>query len=139
MIGYNFSVCSRFVIFFLRRVIFEPYSGYWHRHEWILATYMAAWAGIQPFIRSESIAEYFLRLCASATRPNSTLTFLFDLRRKRLKPWLDLMSPKTASGSMGRLLRCIIPRSLVSSSLARFLKESDRWLTFMVLQSMTEL
>ena len=39
-----------------------------------------------PIILSERIAEYFLRLCASATRPNSTLTFLFDLSRNRLKP-----------------------------------------------------
>ena len=29
---------------------------------------------------------YFLILCAVATNPNSTLTFLFDFRRKRLKP-----------------------------------------------------
>ena len=31
-------------------------------------------------------AMSFLMLCATATRPNSTLTFLLDFRRKRLKP-----------------------------------------------------
>ena len=49
-------------------------------------------------------AMYFLRLCAIATRPNSTLTLALDLSLKRLKPWLNLISPKTASGSMGRML-----------------------------------
>ena len=50
------------------------------------------------------MAMYFLRLCASATSPNSTLTLALDFSLKRLKPWLNLMSPKTASGSMGRML-----------------------------------
>ena len=44
---------------------------------------------------------YFLILCAKATSPNSTFTFSFDLSLNRLKPWLYLMSPKTASGSTG--------------------------------------
>ena len=49
-------------------------------------------------------AMYFLRLCARATSPNSTLTLALDLSLNRLKPWLYLISPKTASGSMGRIL-----------------------------------
>ena len=56
------------------------------------------------FLQSLS-AMYFLMLCASATKPNSMFTFSFDFRRKRLNPWLNLMLPKTASGSMGLLLR----------------------------------
>ena len=50
------------------------------------------WAGPHQAISSpisfaaRFTAISFLMLCAVATRPNSTLTFLLDFRRKRLKP-----------------------------------------------------
>lgn len=58
-----------------------------------------------------------------------------DLRRNLLKPWLNLMFPKQASGSIGLLLRCISPRSLVSSAFAALLYEFALWLTSIDLQS----
>lgn len=47
-------------------------------------SYAVTEAWICPVIFHESMAKYFLGLCASATRPNSTLTFLFDLKWKHL-------------------------------------------------------
>ena len=61
---------------------------------------------------------YLRRLWARATKPNSTLTLAIPLRRKRLKPWSYLMSPKTASGSMGRILLWYKPSPLIRRSLA---------------------
>ena len=37
-------------------------------------------------LRIRSTAMYFLRLCARATSPNSTLTLVLDFSLKRLKP-----------------------------------------------------
>ncbi len=73
----------------------------------------------------------FSRLKATAKMAKSimTLSVCLSLKwRKRLYPLLDFDCPKTASGSMGRLLRCINPSSDVRHSRALFLRRSRLWL-----------
>lgn len=63
----------------------------------------------------------FLRLWARAFSPKSIFAPVRPLSLSRLNFPHSLICPNTASGSIGRLLRCFNPCPLVSNSLARAL------------------
>ncbi len=73
------------------------------------------------FEETASFVLNFLKLCPSAISRNSNSTFSNPLNVNLLNLLLHFNCPKTASTSMGRLLRCSIPFSLINSSLALFL------------------
>src|SRR5690606_14031155 len=76
-----------------------------------------------------SFFDHFLRLCAIHIRANSISTFSSPLMENLLNRLLLFIWPKTASTSMGRLLRWYFPVSDVRRSRALALSSFKRWLT----------
>src|SRR5690606_6897549 len=88
--------------------------------------YLGSWFGPDEVV-FRSFFDHFLRLCAIHIRANSISTFSSPLMENLLKRLLLFIWPKTASTSMGRLLRWYFPVSEFWPSLA-FALSSFKWL-----------
>src|SRR5690606_16726162 len=80
-----------------------------------------------------SFFDHFLRLCPIHIRANSISTFSSPFIENLLNRLLLFIWPKTASTSMGRLLRWYFPVSEVSRSRALAFSSFRRWLTSIIL------
>ena len=94
------------------------------------------WGVFPPFLVYFAIFEdIFLRLKAMAKKTKFIVTLSLPKCRKRRYAILNVICPKTTSGSMHHRPRCLRPFSEVSSYLALRLYSLCQWFTSIVRRS----